>query len=131
MNVVMLIGGSIATLGVLTICYGLWTAMMGVTRTGRLPAGSREIQVRGMAITVFGIGVMTLSAGLLVTDVLGRIGLRTRSCNVFLRRQVNWHTIDASDLLQLDRVDAPPSDAEGKYAYKRGLRRTTRIAAAT
>ncbi|TMF76119.1 MAG: hypothetical protein E6I18_10545 [Chloroflexi bacterium] len=73
MNVVMLIGGSIATLGVLTICYGLWTAMMGVTRTGRLPAGSREIQVRGMAITVFGIGVMTLSAGLLVTDVLGAL----------------------------------------------------------
>ena len=71
MNVVMLIGGSIATLGVLTIFYGLWTTMMGVTRTGRLPAGARQIQLRGMAITVFGIGVMILSAGVLVTDVLG------------------------------------------------------------
>jgi len=73
MNIVMLIGGSIATVGILTICYGLWTTMMGVTRTGRLSPGVRQIQLRGMAITVFGIGVMILSVGLLVTDVLGAL----------------------------------------------------------
>lgn len=69
----MTAGVIVATLGLLVMSYGLWVTLNKVPREGRLPSGARQLQLRGMAVTILGIGVMVISIGQIATYFAGTL----------------------------------------------------------